>query len=327
MEHVHANDQISSCCGSLSRESISSSSCSCSCQGESKNQKDVHFSEKLIHLDGGIFLMGTDKKEGFPQDGEGPAREVRLDPFQIDRTTVTNEEFSTFVEETGYVTDAEKFGWSFVFHLFVSEKTKQSIKQSMPGLPWWYVVEGATWEHPEGPDSTIEDRLNHPVIHVSWNDATAFAEWAGKRLPTEAEWEYAARGGLEQHTYPWGNEFEPNGEFKCNTWQGDFPRKNTAEDGWQSTAPVDSYEPNGYGLYNVVGNVWEWCSDYFGIRHDLKKRENPIGPVSGTGRVMKGGSYLCHESYCNRYRVAARSQNTMDSSTGNLGFRCARSMD
>lgn len=325
MEHI--NDQKASCCGNLSRESITSSTCECSSHSENGTQKDVRFSEKLIQLEGGSFLMGTDKKEGFSQDGEGPAREVVLDPFEIDNTSVTNEEFRTFIKETGYVTDAEKFGWSFVFHLFVSEQTKQAIKQSMPGLPWWYVVEGATWDHPEGPDSSIEGRLNHPVIHVSWNDATAFAQWVGKRLPTEAEWEYAARGGLEQNTYPWGNIFEPNGEFKCNTWQGDFPRENTAEDGWESTAPVDSYEPNGYGLYNVVGNVWEWCSDYFGIRHDVSKQENPTGPSSGSGRVMKGGSYLCHDSYCNRYRVAARSQNTMDSSTGNLGFRCARSMD
>ncbi len=178
----------------------------------------------------------------------------------------------------------------------------------------------AYWFQPEGPGSTIDDRMDHPVIHVSWNDAKAFCDWAGKRLPTETEWEYAARGGLEQKKYPWGDELTPNGEHYCNIWQGDFPYKNTEEDGYLGTAPATSFPANGFGLYNVAGNVWEWCEDWFTNRSDREIDAKQIN--NQTPKVMRGGSYLCHKSYCNRYRVAARSSNTMDSSTGNLGFRC-----
>lgn len=281
--------------------------------------------ENMIEIPKGEFLMGTNTKEGFPADGEGPIRKVAIDSFYIDKYTVTNAEFLEFIEDTNYKTEAEKFGWSFVFYMFLSEEVAKKVSQNVAGTPWWYVVEGANYKHPEGPGSSISDRMDHPVVHVSWNDANAYAKWAGKRLPTEAEWEYAARGGLEQKMYPWGNELTPSGEHHCNIWQGTFPKTNTAEDGYKSTAPVDAYKPNGFGLYNVSGNVWEWCSDWFtrGL-HNKGGRSNPKGPAEGEARVMRGGSYLCHKSYCNRYRVAARSSNTPDSSTGNIGFRCAK---
>lgn len=269
--------------------------------------------------------MGTDDQEGFPEDGEGPIREIMLDAFAIDRYAVTNSQFAEFVDETGYVTEAERFGWSFVFSLFVNRKhLHRGVARKVPGLDWWYGVSNASWHRPEGPGSQIDERLNHPVVHVSWADAKAYCDWAGKRLPTEAEWEYAARGGLEGKRYVWGDELTPDGDHRCNIWQGNFPRINTRQDGYAGTAPVDSYAPNGYGLYNMAGNVWEWCFDWWSATHHVGgSRVNPVGPRTGTARVMRGGSYLCHHSYCNRYRVAARTSNTPDSSTGNLGFRAA----
>ncbi|MGM7702755.1 formylglycine-generating enzyme family protein [Pseudalkalibacillus sp. Hm43] len=277
----------------------------------------------MVLLEGGSFTMGTDSKVGFPKDGEGPARKVVLDPFYVDVHAVSNEQFQQFITETGYITEAEKFGWSFVFHTFVTEEALASNPQRVPNIPWWLAVGGATWNQPEGPGSDICDRMDHPVIHVSWHDAKAYADWAGKRLPTEAEWEYAARGGLEQNLYAWGNELIVDGKHQCNIWQGDFPNRNTVRDGHAGTAPVDAYEPNGLGLYNVCGNVWEWCSDWFSPNvHLASSNKNPNGPDRGHVRSMRGGSYLCHKSYCNRYRVAARSSNSPDSSTGNIGFRC-----
>ncbi|ASK62198.1 serine/threonine protein phosphatase [Virgibacillus phasianinus] len=281
--------------------------------------------DKMVHIPGGTFLMGTNHKEGFPADGEGPIRKVTVDPFYIDAHTVTNEEFQAFITDTGYQTEAEQYGWSFVFHQFVSAQTAKSVRQKVQGTPWWWVVEGAAWNQPEGPDSTIDDRMDHPVIHVSWNDAQAYCKWAGKRLPTEAEWEFAARGGLEQKLYPWGDELTPDGVHHCNIWQGKFPERNDGEDGYLGTAPAKSFPANGFRLYNMSGNVWEWCSDWFsrGI-HARGGKDNPKGPDSGDSRIIRGGSYLCHRSYCNRYRVAARSSNTPDSSTGNMGFRCVK---
>ncbi|CAH0119245.1 MULTISPECIES: formylglycine-generating enzyme family protein [unclassified Paenibacillus] len=279
--------------------------------------------EGMIYLDGGEFWMGTDDREGFPQDGEGPIRKITLKPFYIDPCAVSNERFEQFVNETGYVTEAERFGWSYVFHLFLDEATARDAV-SVPQVPWWKKIDGASWKHPEGPASGITDRMDHPVVHVSWNDAAAYCKWSGKRLPTEAEWEYAARGGLVQKRYPWGDLLKPDGEHRCNIWQGKFPLKNNASDGYIGTAPVMSYQPNGYGLFNVVGNVWEWCADWFSPTFHIDgPRVDPQGPPNGQARVMRGGSYLCHKSYCNRYRVAARSSNTPDSSTGNMGFRCA----
>lgn len=279
--------------------------------------------ENMAYIPGGEFVMGTNSKEGFPADGEGPMRKVKVKPFYMDPCAVTNAEFTEFVEDTGYQTEAEAYGWSFVFHSLLSEKIRKQVNQIVQGTPWWCRVSGAYWHQPEGPDSSIDEKRDHPVVHISWNDAQAYCRWAGKRLPTEAEWEFAARGGLEQKKYPWGDELTPDGEHYCNIWQGVFPKQNTEEDGFAGTAPAKSFPPNGYGLYNVSGNIWEWCSDWF-IRtiHRRGGRDNPQGPEEGTSRIMRGGSYLCHESYCNRYRVAARSSNTPDSSTGNLGFRC-----
>lgn len=281
----------------------------------------------MIYIPGGEFWMGTDTSEGFPADGEGPPRRVRVDSFSISAHAVTNAQFRAFVEETGYVTEAERFGWSYVFHLFVSDASRAQVSNVPAGTPWWCVMNGAYWAKPEGPDSNIRDRLNHPVVHVSWNDAEAYCRWAGQRLPTEAEWEYAARGGLERKTYPWGDLLKPDGKHRCNIWQGKFPVKNNESDGYAGTAPVDAYEPNGYGLYNMSGNVWEWCADWFTPDyHAVSSTVNPRFDKPTGNRSMRGGSYLCHRSYCNRYRVAARSKNTPDSSTGNLGFRVAQSL-
>ncbi|HET7627133.1 MAG TPA: formylglycine-generating enzyme family protein [Bacillales bacterium] len=280
--------------------------------------------EKMILINRGEFMMGTKDKDGFPPDGEGPMRKVNVDAFYIDPCAVTNEQFARFVEATGYRTEAESFGWSFVFYSFLSSDTLGKVRDRVPSAPWWCAVAGANWRNPEGPGSNITGRMDHPVVHVSWNDAEAYSRWAGKRLPTEAEWEFAARGGLEQKKYPWGDKLTPDGIHYCNIWQGKFPNRNTKRDGYAGTAPVDSFPANGYGLYNVSGNVWEWCSDWF-ARSIQKRggRDNPKGPENGTNKVIRGGSYLCHKSYCNRYRTAARSSNTPDSSTGNMGFRCA----
>ena len=280
--------------------------------------------EDMIQLPGGSFLMGTDDGQGFPNDGEGPVRKITLDPYLISPYATTNAEFSTFVQKTGYETEAERFGWSFVFYRFLTTKAKKKVMGSVDGAPWWRAVRGANWRRPEGPGSGIKTRMKHPVIHISHSDALAYCAWSGKRLPTEAEWEYAARGGLEQTRYPWGETLTPEGEHRCNIWQGEFPTRNTAKDGYAGTAPVGSFAPNGFGLYNVSGNVWEWCQDWFSATYHVgNTRVNPTGPPAGTSRVIRGGSYLCHKSYCNRYRVAARSSNTPDSSTGNTGFRCA----
>lgn len=283
---------------------------------------------KMIKIEGGTFLMGTDSEDGFPADGEGPVREVTVDSFYMNKTAVTNKEFKKFVQETDYKTEAEQFGWSFVFHQFLPSALSQEDLPSPDETPWWKGIKGAYWEKPEGPKSSISNRMDHPVIHISWNDAIAYCEWAGKRLPTEAEWEYAARGGLKQKRFPWGDNLTPGGDHRCNIWQGDFPGHNTKADGYAGTAPSKSFKPNDYGLYNIAGNVWEWCQDWFSANYPLLRiKDNPQGPGKGESKVIRGGSYLCHHSYCNRYRVAARTSNTPDSSTGNLGFRCVKDLD
>jgi len=284
--------------------------------------------DRMIAMQGGTFLMGTDYVDAFPDDGEGPVREVTLDPFWIDRHPVTNGLFSQFIEETGYRTEAERFGWSFVFWAHIpKERFYELVVDTVAAAPWWCKVPGANWRNPEGPGSAIKSRGNHPVVHVSWNDALSFCEWSGQRLPTEAEWEYAARGGLVQKLYPWGDKLRPDGKHRCNIWQGEFPRHDTGDDGYTGTCPVDAFPPNGYGLYSTTGNTWEWCADWFSTDFHLTgSRINPKGPESGDNKVMKGGSFLCHKSYCNRYRVAARSLNTPDSSTSHMSFRCARNI-
>lgn len=269
----------------------------------------------------GTFTMGDSSGDRNPADGEVPLHPVTLQRFSIDVTTVTNDDFARFVDASGYVTDAETFGFSAVFHLAV-QAPREDVMGQASGAPWWFGVRGADWAHPGGRSSSIDGLGDHPVVHVSWNDAQAYCEWAGRRLPTEAQWEYAARGGIDRAKYPWGDEEVDAGGWRANIWQGDFPRVNTREDGYLTTAPVRRFHPNGYGLWQPVGNVWEWCDDWF--HPDYFRRSpgtDPEGPESGTTRVLRGGSYLCHISYCNRYRNSARSQNTPDSSMGNAGFR------
>ena len=316
------------------RFATSSLSQHCLSEGESQalnsvqREPEADVLVRMIRLVGGSFLMGTEDEQGFPADGEGPVREVILDPFWIDRYPVTNKTFGKFVEATGYVTEAERFGWSFVFWSHISAKHREElVEDTVLGAPWWCKVRGARWSAPEGPNSDVRKRQNHPVVHVSWSDAQAFCAWSGQRLPTEAEWEYAARGGLVQKLYPWGDKLRPGGEHRCNIWQGEFPRHDTADDGYSGPCPVDAFPANGYGLYSVAGNVWEWCADWWSADfHMTAERTNPEGPPEGHARVMRGGSFLCHKSYCNRYRVAARTSNTPDSSTANIGFRCAKSV-
>ncbi|MCK9873495.1 formylglycine-generating enzyme family protein, partial [Nocardiopsis dassonvillei] len=275
-------------------------------------------------MPGGEFTMGDSHGDGRPFDGETPVHRVRITRFTIDATTVTNADFGRFVDSTGYRTDAERAGSSAVFHLAVDAPTCDVLGVA-ERAPWWWLVAGADWAHPEGRDTTTRGREDHPVVHVSWYDAQAYCEWAGRRLPTEAEWEYASRGGLDGARYPWGDTvLDADGAWRCNIWQGRFPTTNTTEDGWVTTAPVRTYTANGYGLWQTVGNVWEWCQDVWEANTYARRGARTTSPVVEQrygARVLRGGSYLCHDSYCNRYRNAARSSNTPDSSMGNAGFR------
>jgi formylglycine-generating enzyme len=280
----------------------------------------------MVLLEDARFVMGSEDELAYPADGEGPVRSVGLSPFWIDRCVVSNSRFARFAEETGHVTTAERHGWSFVFAGLLPDEFPPT--RGVAQAPWWRVVEGARWNAPFGPGSSLDGLEDHPVVHVSHDDAVAFCDWAGTRLPTEAEWEYAARGGLEGATFPWGDELEPGGEHRMNVWQGEFPAHNTLADGYYGTCPVDAFPPNGHGLHNATGNVWEWTADWFDDRFRANDRDHdPLGPPRGTHRVQKGGSHLCHASYCRRYRVAARQANSPDSSVGNLSFRCARGAD
>ncbi|MGP6176409.1 formylglycine-generating enzyme family protein [Microbacterium sp. A196] len=280
----------------------------------------AHAIEQSV-IPAGTFLMGDSSGDRNAGDGEAPLHEVMLPEFSIDATSVTNDAFAAFVNATGYRTEAEQFGFSAVFHLALAAP-KNDILGQPPRTPWWFGVRGADWAHPGGRDSDLDGLDDHPVVHVSWNDAQAYCDWAGRRLPTEAEWECAARGGLHAAKYPWGDAEVDEDGWRANIWQGTFPRENTLADGFLTTAPVHSFAPNGYGLWQPVGNVWEWCSDWFDPNYyEYSPAQSPTGPETGTSRVLRGGSYLCHISYCNRYRNAARSQNTPDSSMGNAGFR------
>ena len=287
----------------------------------------------MIRCDGGPFIMGTDIDEGFPADGEGPAREVTLRPFWMDQTTVTNRQFADFIKATGYVTEAEEFGWSFVFHNQLVGKLRANASDSVQQTQWWLKVDGAYWAKPEGPGSKLGKRMQHPVVHVSWRDAMAYATWAGKRLPTEAEFEYACRGGHNGRMFPWGNELEEGGQHHCNVFQGTFPQRDTAADGFAGPCPVTAFPPNDYGFYGLIGNVWEWCLDWWTTDPAYRVPcADPFGPPSCSAKgsqekVIKGGSFLCHDSYCNRYRNAARTKNEPNSSTVNMGFRCVRDID
>ncbi|XP_050537325.1 formylglycine-generating enzyme [Daktulosphaira vitifoliae] len=290
------------------------------------DEKITNISMKsMAYITGGNFTIGTSDPI-ILADGESPTRTIYLDDYLIDKFEVSNLDFKLFIDSTGYKTEAEKFGDSFVFRLFVSENVLKNVAQSVKDAPWWVPIKGANWLHPEGLDSDINERKQHPVVHVSWNDAVAFCKWRGKRLPTEAEWEVACRGNLKNRLFPWGNKLLPKNKHRANIWQGDFPIKNTVEDGWATTAPVNEFIPNGYGLYNMIGNVWEWTSDFWNTHHIQKFTKNPKGPHNGKEKIKKGGSYLCHKDHCYRYRCAARSQNTADSSASNLGFRCAQNV-
>ncbi len=305
----------------------------------------------MVWVPGGEFTMGTDADIGWPD--EKPAHRVRVDGFWIDETEVTNAQFRAFVKATGHVTTAEK-----------PPDLKELMRQLPPGTPpppkeklvpgslvfvppggrvklddfsqWWQWTPGASWRRPEGPRSSIEGKDDHPVVHVSWDDAAAYAQWAGKRLPTEAEWEFAARGGLDAKPYAWGEKPTDKQVF-ANLWQGEFPHRNTAADGYARTAPVRSFKPNGYGLYDVAGNVWEWCGDWYDrtshqrragkgvtVNPSPMRPHDPARPFTPQ-RVQKGGSFLCNDAYCTRYRPSARHGSSPDTGMSHVGFRCARS--
>ncbi|UWQ17770.1 formylglycine-generating enzyme family protein [Jannaschia sp. M317] len=268
---------------------------------------------------GGRGLLGTHDAQ-IADDGESPLRTTRISPFRMGRNSVTNAEFADFVAATDYITEAERFGWSFVFWAQVPRSVGPT--QGIVGTEWWRRVDRANWRDINGPDTMDAAwHPDHPVVQVSWNDAQAYAKWAGGRLPTEAEWEHAARGGLRDVRFPWGNA-EPNetDHTPCNIWQGRFPETNTAADGYLTTAPAGSFSANGYGLFNMVGNVWEWTADPFRIASLKKQVKERLAGMKGY-KLSKGGSFLCHASYCYRYRIAARSGTSPDSATPHQGFR------
>ena len=288
--------------------------------GVSFKSRGSHKIEQRM-LPKGSFFMGDSTGDGNPVDGEEPVHTVVVGPIEVDATTVTNLDYDRFVSDTGYQTDAERSGVSAVFHFLIAAPDEDVVGR-VGQAPWWAGVIGADWRRPYGRKSSIEGLEDHPVVHVSWNDAAAYCEWADRRLPTEAEWEYASRGGLHAKRYPWGDELLGEAIWRTNIWQGVFPAQNSADDGWAATAPVRSYKPNGFGLWQTVGNVWEWCTDWFDPNYYRSSpQKNPQGSPRGRSRVLRGGSYLCHDSYCNRYRNSARSHNRPDSTSGNVGFR------
>jgi sulfatase modifying factor 1 len=313
-------------------------------------------SDGMRRIPGGTFLMGSDRH--YPE--EAPAHRVRVAPFLMDETCVTNRQFAAFVAETGYVTVAERpldpaaypaaaphelLPGAVVFHMTPGPVDTRDYRN------WWGWVTGASWRHPEGPGSTVKGRKDHPVVQIAYEDAEAYATWAGKALPTEAEWEFAARGGLDGREFAWGDELVPRGRHVANTWQGAFPWQNLAEDGYPGTCPVRSFPANAYGLYEVCGNVWEWTTDWFAPKHTPEAAKpageeagkpgccvsaNPRGPGKEASydpaqpatviprKVVKGGSFLCAPSYCRRYRPAARHPQMIDTGTSHIGFRCVR---
>ena len=299
----------------------------------------------MVWIPDGEFWMGSDDPRFLDAQ---PVHRVIVAGFWIDETEVTNAQFAAFVEATGYVTIAERVPQAedfpgappenLVAGSVVFAPPKDAVELN-DHFQWWTYMPGANWRHPEGPGSSIDDRMQHPVVHVAWDDAAAYATWAEKRLPTEAEWELAARGGLDRQPFTWGEEFQPGGQFMCNSFQGHFPEKNTSEDGFASTAPVRSFPPNEFSLYDTAGNVWEWCSDWY--RPDTYARRgldgaltrNPSGPDTSFDpsepgvpkRVMKGGSYLCTDQYCTRYMPGGRGKGEPSTGTNHLGFRCVKS--
>lgn len=303
--------------------------------------------EGMVWIPGGVFWRGSDN---LTMPDAHPAHLVSVDGFWMDKTAVTNEQYERFVQGTGYVTVAERKPDTRDFPGVPPEKlvpgsavftpTKGPVPLNNP-YRWWRNEDGANWRHPQGPHSDLRGRENHPVVQIAWDDAVAYAKWAGKRLPTEAEFEFAARGGLDRKKFAWGDELKPQGKWMANIWQGRFPYENTMEDGYRGTAPVGSFPANGYGLFDMAGNVWEWCSDWY--RHDYyrtladEKRlvHNPHGPVGsfdpsepGTAkRVMRGGSYLCTDQYCTAYEVGARGKGDPRNGADHVGFRCVMTQD
>ncbi|MCC3314693.1 formylglycine-generating enzyme family protein [Nocardia africana] len=317
MPHRTDSGTHHACCAPAAGKSAESTGPGADAGRPGETDRRAEFEAALIAVPGGTFTMGDESRWAYPGDGEGPCHPVTVDAFAIGRYAVTNADFAAFVADTGYRTDAEKYGWSFVFAGLLPPDMPPT--RAVVNAPWWRQVEGADWAHPFGPGSDVGALADHPVVHVSWEDARAFCAWSGTRLPTEAEWEYAARAG-STGPFPWGEDFEPGGQRQMNVFTGEFPR--TAPGAHLGTMPVSAYAPNGFGLYNTTGNVWEWCSDFFSpdyYRHSPEA--NPTGPDLGRDRVMRGGSYLCHLSYCRRYRVSARQGSEPVSSTGNLGFR------
>ncbi|XP_049659512.1 inactive C-alpha-formylglycine-generating enzyme 2 isoform X1 [Accipiter gentilis] len=287
----------------------------CWALGSSRALRAFGKDENMVQLPGGKFQMGSSSLE--KRNEEGPVREVMVKPFAVDKYPVTNRDFREFVREKKYKTEAEAFGWSFVFEDFVSEELKKKVTQKLESAPWWLPIEKAFWRQPSGPGSGIKDRLDYPVLHVSWNDAQAFCAWKGKRLLAEEEWEFAARGGLEQRVYPWGNKFQPN---RTNLWQGDFPRVDTAEDGYHGVSPVAAFPPqNNYGLYDLLGNTWEWTASEY-LTPGLSSRQH-----AQNMRVLRGASWIdtADGSANHKARVTTRMGNTPDSASDNLSFRCA----
>ncbi|MGX5688054.1 formylglycine-generating enzyme family protein [Arcticibacter tournemirensis] len=321
------------------------------------NLEDISFNgdtskRGMVRIPGGTFMMGGDNDQA--SEDEYPKHKVMVDPFWMDEHEVTNAQFDAFVKATGYITTAEqKPDWEEMKKQLPPDTPKpdesELVAASLVFTPpshsvdlndysqWWSWVPGANWKHPTGPGSDIEGKENYPVVHVSWDDAVAYCKWAGKRLPSEAEWEFAARGGLINNIYPWGNEHINDRKPKANSWEGSFPDKNTAIDGFSALAPVKSFSPNGYRLYDMAGNVWEWCSDWY--RNDYYKTvsnphgvKNPQGPSDSYDpdepyvpkRVARGGSFMCNDSYCSGYRVARRMKTSHDSGMSNMGFRCVR---
>lgn len=272
----------------------------------------------VLQIPAGNALIGTDHPM-IALDEESPCRTRQLDSFNMMQTTVTNALFEAFVEDMDYITDAERYGWSFVFDADFSMSDNRQM--FVEGSPWWRRTKGANWRQINGPGTDDLCKAEHPVVHVSWHDANAFAKWIGGRLPSESEWEHAARGGLGDVPFPWGTREPDDTVFQpCNIWQGEFPKQNTCADGFMTTAPAKSFSPNGYGLYNMCGNVWEWTSGRFKIESRSKEARKHAKHMRGT-KVLKGGSFLCHRSYCFRYRIAARTGTTPDSTTAHQGFR------
>lgn len=274
-----------------------------------------------VFVKGGKTFVGTNDPV-IPADGEGPERQILIKDFYLESEAVTVRRFADFVDATGYVTESERLGSSAVFVPLLNKA--DSSAGILPNTPWWARVDGANWRNPEGPHSSVDGRMDHPVTHVSWNDAVAFARWAGGRLATEVEWEHAARAGNNHSRYPWGND-EPSDEaIFCNIWQGSFPDNNTMQDGSFGTAPARSFTPSRNGFYNLAGNVWEWTSEPFKVRSLSRSARGRNGQAQKfSEKVLKGGSFLCHKSYCYRYRIAARMGLSPDSASSNAGFRVA----